>query len=127
MKTQSKNRTCNKCGTTYKLDSWAFSENGTNRYGNVQYFRPECRWCEKDIARGRREAAKLAKSAVKPELGTPCELCGRKDQQLLFDHCHDTLSHRGWLCNSCNKGIGLLGDTVESIEKVLIYLKRPCA
>jgi hypothetical protein len=127
MKTQSLSRTCNKCGASHPLEEWYFSKNGTNRDRTVQYFRPECKSCEADAAWGRRQAAKLAKSAVKPKLGTPCDLCGRKDQQLLFDHCHDKLSHRGWLCNSCNKGLGLLGDTVESIEKVLVYLKKPCA
>lgn len=30
---------------------------------------------------------------------------------------------RGLLCNRCNTSIGILGDTVESIEHVLRYLK----
>src|SRR5262249_17938069 len=31
---------------------------------------------------------------------------------------------RGWLCNRCNRGIGLLGDTAEGVEKALTYLQR---
>ena len=30
---------------------------------------------------------------------------------------------RGLLCQTCNRGIGLLGDTIKSIEKTLAYLK----
>jgi hypothetical protein len=39
------------------------------------------------------------------------------------DHCHKTGKVRGLLCNQCNRGIGMLGDTVESLEKALKYLK----
>jgi len=124
MKTQSLYRTCKKCGLSMPLEPWYFSRNGTNKDKTIQYFRPECKICQTEIAAGRRQAGKLAESEVKPKLGTPCNLCGRKDQQLLFDHCHSTLKHRGWLCSSCNKGLGLLGDTVESIERVLLYLKK---
>ena len=119
----SQTRQCSKCGETYPLTSDFFQKNGTNRDGTVQYFRPECHGCRNSEAKDRAKAYKLVGSPSKPKLGTPCELCGRTDQQLLFDHCHTTLEHRGWLCGSCNKGIGLLGDTVESLEKVVLYLK----
>lgn len=117
-------RNCSKCGETYPLTSKFFQKNGTNRDGTIQYYRPECRKCMNSVTKDRTEAYKLAGSPTKPELGTPCRLCGRKDQQLVFDHCHETLKHRGWLCNSCNKGIGLLGDTVEKLKKVVLYLEE---
>jgi len=28
------------------------------------------------------------------------------------------------LCNKCNRSIGQLGDTLESLEKVVSYLRR---
>ena len=52
-----------------------------------------------------------------------CEICGSKEK-LSYDHDHKTMKFRGVLCNKCNRSIGLLGDTVEGIEKVLFYLKR---
>tara|TARA_R110001592_G_scaffold218372_1_gene472413 strand:+ start:975 stop:1415 length:441 start_codon:yes stop_codon:yes gene_type:complete len=51
-----------------------------------------------------------------------CQVCGSKDK-LCYDHDHKTMEFRGVLCNKCNRSIGILGDTLESIEKVLIYLK----
>ena len=51
-----------------------------------------------------------------------CEVCGSKEK-LGYDHCHSTMEFRGVLCNKCNRSIGMLGDTVESLQKVLDYLK----
>lgn len=53
-----------------------------------------------------------------------CAICVKDiDESLCVDHCHATGRVRGLLCNNCNAGIGLLGDTVESIEAALRYLK----
>jgi len=41
---------------------------------------------------------------------------------LNLDHCHDTLSFRGWLCGKCNSGIALLGDNKEGVQRALKYL-----
>ena len=34
------------------------------------------------------------------------------------------MEFRGVLCNRCNISIGALGDTIESVQKALDYLKR---
>ena len=61
-----------------------------------------------------------------------CGICGTKDnhvpgkrreQNWSVDHCHETAKIRGLLCNRCNGGLGMLGDNVESIRKVLTYLE----
>jgi Recombination endonuclease VII len=35
-----------------------------------------------------------------------------------------TINVRGALCQNCNKGIGLLGDSMEGVRKALEYLSR---
>jgi DNA-binding transcriptional MerR regulator len=40
------------------------------------------------------------------------------------DHCHTTNKVRGILCGNCNTALGKLGDSVESIKKVLQYLEK---
>jgi len=52
-----------------------------------------------------------------------CELCGIRESKHL-DHNHKTGKIRGVLCNQCNRGLGMLGDTIESIEDALDYLKE---
>jgi hypothetical protein len=52
-----------------------------------------------------------------------CEICGKTDS-LCYDHCHDTNVFRGVLCRGCNRSIGQLGDTLESIMRVVKYLSK---
>jgi len=56
-----------------------------------------------------------------------CECCGRDSLivgTLHLDHCHAAHRFRGWLCRPCNMGLGLLGDTVEDVQRMLWYLQR---
>ena len=56
-----------------------------------------------------------------------CALCGSDDPKTSYgfavDHCHATGRLRGLLCFSCNKALGMLGDTEESLERALRYLR----
>ena len=67
--------------------------------------------------------------------GKVCACCGTSDTSVpttsvfgvtdlsfVVDHCHTTGVIRGLLCTNCNRGIGLLGDTKESLQKALNYL-----
>ena len=54
---------------------------------------------------------------------TSCEICG-KTEELCYDHCHSTMKFRGVLCRGCNRSLGQLGDSLESILKVVKYLEK---
>jgi hypothetical protein len=107
---------CVKCKKIKPIEDFRlnFSKNKNVR-------RPECRECEKEYNKSRIE---VAKNLIRPSLGTPCDCCGRTDKELLMDHCHKTEEHRGWLCQSCNIGIGRLGDCIEGVKKAVEYLLR---
>ena len=53
---------------------------------------------------------------------------GRGPKRLLveryLDYDHETGKFRGWLCNSCNRGIGLLCNSADGVQKALKYLQR---
>ena len=57
-----------------------------------------------------------------------CDCCGNHESvtraTLQFDHCYVTNTFRGWLCTSCNRGIGMLGDDIEGVQKAIAYLRR---
>jgi hypothetical protein len=58
-----------------------------------------------------------------------CKLCnrlepgGKSNGRFIVDHCHISGEFRGLICYPCNRGLGMLGDTVEGLEKALNYLK----
>lgn len=52
-----------------------------------------------------------------------CEVCGTTEN-LCYDHDHITMKFRGVLCSSCNKHIGGLGDTLESVHKAYLYMLK---
>ena len=47
----------------------------------------------------------------------------RQDWSWAVDHCHDSGKVRGLLCSSCNRGLGMLGDNAESLERAIRYLQ----
>jgi len=53
-----------------------------------------------------------------------CECCGFLAASLHLDHCHTTGKFRGWLCVSCNRGIGLLQDCLSGVSKAVDYLTQ---
>ena len=42
--------------------------------------------------------------------------------RIVFDHCHQSNSFRGWICDRCNKVLGLVKDSVELLNKMGTYL-----
>jgi hypothetical protein len=61
------------------------------------------------------------------EQGGCCAICGIHQSEikrpLYVDHCHKTDKVRGLLCHKCNFAIGLFNDSVENLNKAIIYLK----
>ncbi len=60
-----------------------------------------------------------------------CQCCGRKPRPgpggcnfFCQDHDHITGEFRGWICDSCNRGIGALCDTPGGVRAALEYLER---
>lgn len=71
--------------------------------------------------------------------GNKCGICGihideakandglksgidNRPREFSVDHCHATGKVRGLLCNECNRGIGMIGDTSDALYKAYKYL-----
>jgi len=59
-----------------------------------------------------------------------CAICNtdnpsksKRKKHFCVDHCHDTGKIRGLLCDSCNRGIGLLKDNPDILMNAFKYLK----
>jgi hypothetical protein len=125
---RTQNRTCSKCEESLPLTYFAGNTSGNDHFDKDGYRlrRPECIACQKSQGRGKIEAKRAAKALglpTKAPYGTPCDICSTVPKNgVVFDHCHKTNRFRGWLCDPCNRSLGVFGDDVEGIMKVLAYL-----
>lgn len=74
--------------------------------------------------RAKREV-ELSKVAGRPRPSI-CDLCNQpstKPKGIVFDHCHAKGHFRGWICDRCNKVLGLVYDDSQLLEKMANYLK----
>ena len=57
-----------------------------------------------------------------------CGICGTHqkdlDKSLAVDHCHKIGTVRGLLCSKCNLSLGGFQDSIETLEKAILYLKK---
>ncbi len=121
---------CSKCHIEKTLDNFANNKCSTATHdsnGN-RLQRPECKECTKKDSKGRDEAYKLSGKPEYPPSGTPCNLCNKPGTDrfpiLRFDHDHDSLKHRGWLCDTCNRSLGPLGDNITSFVNIINYMNK---
>lgn len=54
-----------------------------------------------------------------------CAICGRVEngKGLALDHCHATNKPRGWLCSTCNSGLGQFYDRPDLLRTAADYLE----
>jgi len=125
---QTQIRNCSKCGHDLPLTYFGGNTSGNDHFDKDGYRlrRPECITCNRKQARGKEQAKSRARSLGLPTSappGTPCGICKSVPKKCVFDHCHETNTFRGWLCDPCNRSLGVFGDGVEGIMKVLAYLR----
>lgn len=125
-KTQMKCRICdkNKFLTEYSNNTSGRQPFDCNGY---RLKRKECKDCQKKEGEGKRAAERLAKKqGIKKPESTHCELCNKvlTKNKIIFDHCHATDKFRGWLCDPCNRSMGVLGDNIEGLLKCIHYINK---
>ena len=131
-----KTRKCSKCKQVFPQTLEYFEKNTSTNTGGDKYLRPECRSCSREASRNLAKAKKLVGNPPPPPPGSCCDRCGRDPgpryskkfkmeiSDLVFDHCHKTLAHRGWLCDNCNRSMGMLGDDIEGMILSAVYIAK---
>ncbi len=136
---------CNKC-FEFKIEN---AENFQFRK-DTQSYRPVCKTCLKrvkskyyanDANKEQKKSAELKRhygitlaeyDIILQKQNGGCAICGDTEpngktdrfKHFSVDHCHETGKVRGLLCNHCNRGIGLLKDSEEIVNKAYLYLKE---
>ena len=52
-----------------------------------------------------------------------CEICRTGEFRIVFDHCHKHGHFRGWICDRCNRVLGLVRDNSRLLKKMAKYLE----
>ena len=52
-----------------------------------------------------------------------CEICRTGEFRIVFDHCHTHGHFRGWICDRCNRVLGLVRDNSRLLKKMAKYLE----
>ena len=120
-------KVCNVCHRL--LDTKIFSKN-QNGKGDRPIRRPSCEGCRK-IIDGYNASSKERKEweKNKPELEFfSCPICHKKTipgltSKIVLDHNHKDGHIRGWICDSCNTGIGRFKDDIVLLENAIKFLK----
>jgi Recombination endonuclease VII len=123
---------CGKCGSVHPLSYYPGNTCGNDGFykDGLRRRRLECETCRKKGSEGKAKAVALAKTLnipYKAPEGTCCAKCKKPPKVgngLVFDHCHTRDVFRGYLCDSCNRSIGVLGDNVQGLIETLNYLLK---
>lgn len=83
--------------------------------------KPRCRWCKRDNSFGL-PAGTVSKMLLAQ--GGACAVCGDKLNRFHLDHDHSTGVPRGLLCSNHNTGLGLFGDSSETLRSAAAYVER---
>ena len=70
--------------------------------------------------------------ALMQEQGGRCAICGTEkafsgggdNRRMAIDHCHASGAVRGLLCGNCNRALGLVKDSVETLRNAIAYLEK---
>lgn len=109
----------------------------TTKFSNASganYLYHQCKDCTKYQGK-LREKLRIDNPLVDPE-NHRCPICDRDAKQAfgkggqhlksswVLDHDHVSGKFRGYICHSCNRGLGLFSDSVDILSKAINYLRQ---
>ena len=116
-------KACCQCGEILGYNHFLIWRKNASMTKN--YYSKNCKPC---IRQEQRKLQAIKKLFPPPKAGTPCACCGKVDR-LVVDHGWSIddpkTSFRGYICRSCNVGMGHLGDSLAGVQKAVDYLERP--
>lgn len=118
---------CNICHKLLDSNKFAKNQNGIN---NRSVRRPSCSDCRKHLEGINMSAKTKAEWAKKKPQNIPfeCPICSKRTIagvtcKVVLDHNHRNGEARGWVCDSCNTGIGRFKDDINLIKKAIKFIE----
>lgn len=120
-------KVCNVCQRYLPTISFSRNQNGVN---NRIIRRPSCDECRVlidgvDVPRRTKNEWERTKPNLVP---FKCPICEKVTvpgltSKVVLDHNHNNGEVRGWICDSCNTGIGRFKDDIGLLKKAIKYLE----
>ncbi len=128
------NSACKKCRNKQSIEQYHIHKDERNIknkiYRTVNKDRLKDAWLKRKFGITLSEYNKIFK-----EQNGCCAICNNPEieldhrdneiRDLAVDHNHITKEVRGLLCGKCNKGIGLLQDSIQLLNSAIVYLNKP--
>jgi hypothetical protein len=122
-------KVCDRCFK--RLPTSEHFQNNRHKKDNHITKRPSCRACRK-VKEGVNisSADKTSWKSKRPPDFSPfqCPICNKTTiagiSKIVLDHNHNTGKVRGYLCESCNTGIGRFDDNAEIIRRAISWLNE---
>ena len=119
---------CNVCHKLKKTKEFAKNQNAIN---NRSVRRPSCKDCRIKMEGAGISRTDRIKWLKEMPVNEPfvCPICKKRTiagvtSKVVLEHDHHTGKPGGWICDSCNTGIGRFKDDVELLKSAIEFLKK---
>jgi len=117
-----KPKPCRECGHTFTPQApshLACSQDCANRMLTSRYLQRNYGMTLKQYEELRQKQEGLCAICT----GEGFIMASHHKMKLVVDHCHSRGHVRGLLCHNCNRALGLLKDSEETLQRALSYLQ----
>jgi len=119
---------CNVCHKFKKTTEFAKNQNAKN---NRSVRRPSCRNCRvkmEGVSVSRTDRIEWLKNKPNNE-PFECPVCRKRTiagitSKVVLEHDHHTGKPGGWICDSCNTGLGRFKDDIKLLKSAIEFLKK---
>lgn len=118
---------CNICHKLLKTTKFARNQNAKN---NRSVRRPSCGECRKQLEGINVTLSEKIKWQKSKPVNVPfeCPICTKRTiagitSKVVLEHDHRTGKVRGWVCDSCNTGIGRFKDNIILLKQAIKFIE----
>lgn len=118
---------CNICHKLLNTVKFAKNQNAKN---NRSIRRPSCRECRKQLKGINVTLSEKIKWQKSKPVNVPfeCPICTKRTiagitSKVVLEHDHRTGKVRGWVCDSCNTGIGRFKDNIVLLKRAIKFIE----
>lgn len=119
---------CNVCHKLKKTTEFAKNQNAKN---NRSVRRPSCKDCRVKIEGVGVSGADKIKWLKKKPVNEPfeCPVCKKRTiagvtSKVVLEHNHRTGKAGGWICDSCNTGLGRFRDDINLLKSAIEFINK---